>query len=118
MDAIETQSLRIPLSYQRYTILPTYSSEISRHIYVITCMSSYISSYICHHIYVITYMSSYICHHIYVIIYMSSFICHHIYVVTYIIYHICHHITACVAQLAKASYTQAVGPGFKPHPDH
>ena len=27
-------------------------------------------------------------------------------------------LTACVAQLAKASDTQAVGRGFEPHPDH
>ena len=27
-------------------------------------------------------------------------------------------LTACVAQLAKASYTQAVGHGFESHPDH
>ena len=26
--------------------------------------------------------------------------------------------TACVAQLAKASDTQAVGRGFEPRPDH
>ena len=27
-------------------------------------------------------------------------------------------ITACVAQLANASYTKAVGRGFKPRPDN
>ena len=28
------------------------------------------------------------------------------------------YIIECVAQLAKASYTQTLGCGFKPHPDH
>ena len=28
------------------------------------------------------------------------------------------YINACVAQLAKVSYTQAVGRGFKPRPGH
>ena len=31
---------------------------------------------------------------------------------------VCILVTACVAQLAKASDTQAVGHGFDPRPDH
>ena len=38
-------------------------------------------------------------------------VCSHVYIQIYIY-------IACVAQLAKASDTQAVGHGFKPRPDH